>query len=319
MPDKRVETPVKLLHMLRSSRVDTRAPQGWTAHRPGSGRFSCAAAPQQEAESPTASRDDDAGVQLDEVPPGQRHQRSGNGAARPPMLTTLEQYESIDALDSVQTREAIIEDRGEWVFTLVGAALAFGVGVWAVLGEQQPVVILQLVAERRHGPLSCRCVESARSSVSCRCALGRLSAPSTLLDGAFAGPEKGAEYFAGYLLEQSLSGGRLMFLQSDILCKIDSVTDQYPLMEKRLHWKPIRSLRVVVARWAGKPTRWLPGRADVSLVQEQTGGADLLILVCHSRQPVRFHPGLQLPQGPPRRPEQGERGDHRASAQQTVQ
>jgi hypothetical protein len=52
------------------------------------------------------------------------------------MLTTLEQNDSIDALDSVQTREAIIEDRGEWVFTLVGAALAFGVGVWAVMGEQ---------------------------------------------------------------------------------------------------------------------------------------------------------------------------------------
>ena len=129
-------------------RVDTRASQARTAGRPCSGRFTCAAAPQQEAESPTASRDDDAGVQLDAPLPGQRHQRSGNGAVRPPMLTTLEQNESIDALDSVQTREAIIEDRGEWVFTLVGAALAFGVGVWAVLGEQ---VVLHLLLSDGNG------------------------------------------------------------------------------------------------------------------------------------------------------------------------
>lgn len=124
------------VYMPMFARTDTHAPQGWTASRPCSGRFTCAAAPQQEAESPTASRDDDVGVQLNDLLPGQRHQRSGNGAARPPMLTTLEQNDSIDALDSVQTREAIIEDRGEWVFTLVGAALAFGVGVWAVMGEQ---------------------------------------------------------------------------------------------------------------------------------------------------------------------------------------
>lgn len=52
------------------------------------------------------------------------------------MMTTLEQNDSIEALDSVQQREAIIEDRGEWVFTLVGAALAFGVGVWALMGEE---------------------------------------------------------------------------------------------------------------------------------------------------------------------------------------
>lgn len=108
-------------------------PQAWTARRPGGGRLACAAAPQQEAESPAASRDGDADVQLDLSLP-QRRQLSGNGAPRPPMMTTLEQN-SIDALDSVQTKEAIIEDRGEWVFTLVGAAIAFGAGVWAFMGE----------------------------------------------------------------------------------------------------------------------------------------------------------------------------------------
>ncbi len=48
--------------------------------------------------------------------------------------------------------EPRIEDRGELVFLLVGGALLFGAGVWAI-----------------------------------------------------EGPDKGAEYFAGYLLEQSLS------------------------------------------------------------------------------------------------------------------
>lgn len=108
--------------------------QPWTAVRHSSSGFACAAMPQQEAESPAASRDGDADAPLDFPPPAQQRLRGGNGAARSPMMTTLEQNDSIEALDSVQSKEAIIEDRGEWVFTLVGAALAFGAGVWAVLG-----------------------------------------------------------------------------------------------------------------------------------------------------------------------------------------
>ncbi len=60
--------------------------------------------------------------------------------------------EEIEALESVASGESIIEDRGELVFGLVAAAVAFGACVWYIMG-----------------------------------------------------PEKGAEYFAGYLLEQSLS------------------------------------------------------------------------------------------------------------------
>lgn len=52
----------------------------------------------------------------------------------------------------LQILEPMVEERGEFVFLLVGAALLFGAGIWAV-----------------------------------------------------EGPDKGAEYFAGYLLEQSLS------------------------------------------------------------------------------------------------------------------
>lgn len=110
-------------------------PQMWTAKRSGGSRLACAAAPLQEAESPTASRDGDADVQL-ELPAAspRTRQLSGNGAPRSPMMTTLEQNDSIEALESVQSKEAIIEDRGEWVFTLVGAAIAFGAGVWAFMG-----------------------------------------------------------------------------------------------------------------------------------------------------------------------------------------
>ncbi|PSC74363.1 thylakoid membrane chloroplastic [Micractinium conductrix] len=63
-----------------------------------------------------------------------------------------EEAEMLKSLDKIEVAEPLVESRAEGAASTVIAALLFGVGVWAVLGE-----------------------------------------------------EKGAEYFAGYLLEQSLS------------------------------------------------------------------------------------------------------------------
>ncbi|KAK9804777.1 hypothetical protein WJX72_004869 [[Myrmecia] bisecta] len=68
----------------------------------------------------------------------------------PPQEVSTEEAEVIQAVELVQVEET--EERGELVFAYLAAAVAFGLGIWGVLG-----------------------------------------------------PEKAEEYFAGYLLEQSLS------------------------------------------------------------------------------------------------------------------
>ena len=75
-------------------------------------------------------------------------------SAPPPASHPLQPTAPTSLPPSPQVGEPIVEARAESAALAVGGALLFGVGVWAVLGE-----------------------------------------------------EKGAEYFAGYLLEQSLSGG----------------------------------------------------------------------------------------------------------------
>ena len=105
------------------------------------------------------------------------------------------------------------------------------------------------------------------------------------LKDSLAGPEKGAEYFAGYLLEQSLSGGPEDLLELLVLYVLFQV---------------ILSMPAPAHIAAGAMLHQIHGKILRDAAMHERG------LCAHSRQLVRLHPGVQLPEGPPGRPEQGE-------------
>jgi hypothetical protein len=136
----------------------------------GAGQQGARCAPRHRA---LASRDD-APASLDEVQPSGR------------------EAELLRAVQQVEIQEPEVEQRGEGAALAVAAAVAFGAGIWAVLGKAK--------GEGEGGAALRKPCTRARPRGVCVC----LSPAARPAHAAHA-TARPAEYFAGYLLEQSLS------------------------------------------------------------------------------------------------------------------